>query len=101
MKCDANPEGCKNCAARRLPCKVTDRITGETYYRGELQRLRREYDQLRNHLATAFNELQYYRNIFNGGQPSQAPSGNFPYYNPNPFQVSDQEQKRLNAEHGY
>ncbi|KAL2013065.1 hypothetical protein VTN00DRAFT_590 [Thermoascus crustaceus] len=87
MKCDATAEGCRNCAARHLPCKVTDRITGETYVRGELQRLRRENDRLRNHLATACNELQYYRDIFNGGQPSQAPSGNFPYYNPNPFQM--------------
>ncbi|KAL1998317.1 hypothetical protein VTN02DRAFT_6422 [Thermoascus thermophilus] len=87
MKCDTRPEGCSMCATRRLDCKVTDPITGETYIRGELQRLRRRCDELQNHLAAALDELQYYRNAFNGRQPSQAPSGNFQYDNLNPFQM--------------
>lgn len=40
MKCTPDPGGCACCLILNIPCKVTDRVTGETWVRGEAGRMR-------------------------------------------------------------
>ncbi|KGO71912.1 hypothetical protein PITC_026320 [Penicillium italicum] len=40
MKCTPDPGGCGCCIVLNIPCKVTDRVTGETSVRGEVGRMR-------------------------------------------------------------
>lgn len=90
MKCDPGQNSCANCLARNLQCYVTDRITGETYARGYMNKLREENAMLRAQLAAALNELQYCQSLLHGGlQRSEAPYGNLSYRNQDPFQVSE------------
>ncbi|KAL2218957.1 hypothetical protein M432DRAFT_656445 [Thermoascus aurantiacus ATCC 26904] len=88
MKCDPGQNSCANCLARKLQCYVTDRITGETYARGYMNKLREENAMLRAQLAAALNELQYCQSLLHGGlQRSEAPYGNLSYRNQDPFQM--------------
>ncbi|CAG8055378.1 unnamed protein product [Penicillium salamii] len=47
MKCTPDFYGCSCCLALNLPCKVTDRVTGETFVRGAAGRMCQEIDRLR------------------------------------------------------
>ncbi|KXG47164.1 uncharacterized protein PGRI_039100 [Penicillium griseofulvum] len=40
MKCTPDPGGCACCLILNIPCKATDRVTGETWVRGEAGRMR-------------------------------------------------------------
>jgi hypothetical protein len=46
MKCTPENEGCACCRALNLPCKVTDRVTGETFVRGAAGKMRRMIEDL-------------------------------------------------------
>lgn len=39
MKCTPDLRGCGCCLILNIPCKVTDRVTGETWVRGEAGRM--------------------------------------------------------------
>ncbi|KAJ5163276.1 uncharacterized protein N7500_005106 [Penicillium coprophilum] len=47
MKCTPDPEGCGCCLVLNIPCKVTDRVTGETWVRGEAGRMRNLIEKLK------------------------------------------------------
>ncbi|KAJ5748538.1 uncharacterized protein N7511_010234 [Penicillium nucicola] len=40
MRCTPDHDGCASCITHGLPCKVTDRVTGQTYIRGEAEQMR-------------------------------------------------------------
>lgn len=46
MKCTPDVNGCGCCIGLDLPCKVTDRVTGETFIRGAAGRMRQEINDL-------------------------------------------------------
>ncbi|BDD59852.1 hypothetical protein MAP00_005035 [Monascus purpureus] len=46
LACDSNPLGCSKCVQAGLTCYTTDRATGHTRERGELERLREENTRL-------------------------------------------------------
>ncbi|OOQ90928.1 hypothetical protein PEBR_01892 [Penicillium brasilianum] len=50
-KCDPGRNGCLNCRAGGLMCKVTDCVTGETYVRGAAGRMAAEVDRLKARIA--------------------------------------------------
>ncbi|KAG0159132.1 Regulatory protein [Penicillium digitatum] len=47
MKCTPDPGGCACCLILNIPCKVTDRVTGETWVRGEAGQMRALIDSLK------------------------------------------------------
>ena len=47
MKCTPDPGGCACCLTLNIPCKVTDRVTGETWVRGEAGRMRAIIESLK------------------------------------------------------
>ncbi|KAJ5236381.1 hypothetical protein N7489_006472 [Penicillium chrysogenum] len=47
MKCTPDPGGCACCLILNIPCKVTDRVTGETWVRGEAGRMRAIIESLK------------------------------------------------------
>ena len=46
MRCTPDHSGCASCISQNLSCKVTDRVTGETYVRGEAGRMRLVIERL-------------------------------------------------------
>ncbi|KAJ6074558.1 uncharacterized protein N7446_002335 [Penicillium canescens] len=46
MRCTPDHTGCASCISQNLSCKVTDRVTGETYVRGEAGRMRLVIERL-------------------------------------------------------
>lgn len=46
MKCTPDVDGCGCCRIPNLACKVTDRVTGETFVRGAAGRMFQEIDRL-------------------------------------------------------
>ncbi|KAJ5834723.1 hypothetical protein N7447_000749 [Penicillium robsamsonii] len=58
MKCTPDPRGCACCLVLNIPCKVTDRVTGETWVRGEagqmrdlIERLRKQTENLKEQIT--------------------------------------------------
>lgn len=51
MRCDPNPLGCDPCRQKGIACLVTDRVTGNTGERGEMERLRREISEMKEMLS--------------------------------------------------
>ncbi|KAJ5879083.1 hypothetical protein N7455_002548 [Penicillium solitum] len=47
MKCTPDSAGCACCLILNIPCKVTDRVTGETSVRGETGRMRALIENLK------------------------------------------------------
>lgn len=47
MKCTPDSAGCACCLILNIPCKVTDRVTGETWVRGEAGRMRALIENLK------------------------------------------------------
>ncbi|OQD66933.1 hypothetical protein PENPOL_c004G09130 [Penicillium polonicum] len=47
MKCTTDSAGCACCVVLNIPCKVTDRVTGETWVRGEAGRMRALIESLK------------------------------------------------------
>ena len=64
--CDANLEGCAKCVAANIPCKTTDRTTGITTERGQLQRLENDNSQLRAAYFRLERQLISYVHYANG-----------------------------------
>lgn len=75
-KCDRNPNGCANCAAKGLPCVTTDRVSGHTVARGELQELRSENQQLQQENDLLRKQLAAYKRTL-GGRFQGGTSGNY------------------------
>jgi hypothetical protein len=46
MRCTPDHSGCASCISQNLSCNVTDRVTGETYVRGEAGRMRLVIERL-------------------------------------------------------
>lgn len=70
MKCDPSLDGCQPCRKANLPCKATDRITGDAHLRGEAARLNRENEDLRK-------EIQVYRRQLGLQDNAQMPTPPF------------------------
>lgn len=51
LRCDRTPNGCVPCGAVNQPCHVTDRVTGETFLRGEAGQLKTENEGLRGKIV--------------------------------------------------
>ncbi|KAJ5581891.1 hypothetical protein N7535_000511, partial [Penicillium sp. DV-2018c] len=58
MRCSPGDTGCVGCLQCRLPCKVTDRVTGETVVRGEVARMRSILMRLRTRHAQLEEQVQ-------------------------------------------
>ncbi|OOQ90927.1 hypothetical protein PEBR_01888 [Penicillium brasilianum] len=56
FKCDPGLTGCLGCLDAGLDCKVTDRVTGETYVRGAAGRMAAEIEALKAHVAALQEE---------------------------------------------
>ncbi|KAJ5130987.1 uncharacterized protein N7515_007026 [Penicillium bovifimosum] len=51
MRCSQGETGCAACLACGIPCKVTDRVSGETMVRGEVARMKALIFKLRSKTA--------------------------------------------------
>lgn len=51
LRCDPGPNGCLPCTSNKHPCQVTDRVTGETFLRGEAGHLKTQNEALRVQVA--------------------------------------------------
>ena len=50
MRCTPDPGGCASCLSLNIPCKVTDRVTGETLVRGEAGQMRAIIESLKKQI---------------------------------------------------
>lgn len=65
MKCTPEPAGCVCCLALNIPCKVTDRVTGETWVRGEAGRMRALIDDLKKQTEDLKEQIAQLQNCLN------------------------------------
>ncbi|KAJ5095764.1 hypothetical protein NUU61_005120 [Penicillium alfredii] len=56
MRCDANPDGCNSCISRGFDCKITDRLTGDTFTRGATRRMQKEILDLKRQVNSLTEE---------------------------------------------
>ncbi|CAI7581763.1 unnamed protein product [Penicillium glandicola] len=66
MKCTPDPEGCACCRILNIPCKVTDRVTGETWVRGEAGQMRATIEKLEKKVTHLQQENARLQNCLDG-----------------------------------
>lgn len=76
MRCDPNPAGCEPCRQKGIACLVTDRVTGNTGERGEMERLRREISDLKEILGV-YQQKHGMQDIGNGYTQPASGNGGF------------------------
>ncbi|OQD87106.1 hypothetical protein PENANT_c006G08973 [Penicillium antarcticum] len=57
MRCTPDHNGCASCISHNVPCRVTDRVTGQTYVRGEAERMRVMINRLSKQADTLQREV--------------------------------------------
>lgn len=61
LRCDPTPKGCWQCTSASHPCQVTDRVTGETFLRGEASQLKAENEDLKARVSELEGTVQQLR----------------------------------------